>query len=944
MSPPTMEKSFLEEECVSLDLETTGLDRHRDGIIEVGAVKFRGDTVLDTFQSFVNPYQPIPEFVQRLTGIIQREVDRAPPFAAISGEVERFVGLLPVIGHNIPFDIGFLSQEGLTLANEVYDTWDLASAILPRCTDYSLARLAGHLGIVHPRPHRALPDAQTVHLVLLALLERARELDAGVLEHVQLLASRAGWATGLVVSRASPAAGMVWSGVGPGGLDLASVTSRLGRHEGLRPVGEKAPLDEEELAGYLAEGGLFSHHFPGFEHRPQQVEMLRAMVRAFNQGCHVIAEGGTGVGKSIAYLLPAILFSLKNGARVVVSTNTINLQEQLLQKDIPAVVGVLEEEGLIAPGEFRVAPLKGRANYLCLRRWGHMARAESLSTDEARLLSKTLVWLQDTATGDRAEINLAGRDSYLWSRLSAGEKGTCPGSTLRVNPKGSREGPCFLRASRERAEGAHLVVVNHALLLSDLAMGGGVLPGYQYLIVDEAHHLEEEATRQLGFEVSQGQLGEEMDTLGRLLTEVRVLLRTLANSPNQAAMGEKRAADLEALTPGVRDTWGRFFGACERFRREHSRGGDDRGEMPLDRAARAQPAWSELEIVWENVDLSLAEAGRKVDELRTFLVDLPSGGSLDPETIALELESWQGDVEELRRRLSTLLSAPLGERIDWITQEGEDGTVVLHSAPLNVGPELEKRLFSRKECVALTSATLSSQGSLDFIRDRVGLADADELIVGSPFDYRQAALLLIPEKMPEPNDWAYQKAIGDVLVGLGKVLRGHTMALFTSHASLRGTAQAIRPGLEAEGIRVLAQGVDGSPRQVMRDFADGDQAVLLGTSSFWEGVDLPGGILRAVVVARLPFHVPTEPVFAARSELYEDSFNQYAVPQAVLRFRQGVGRLIRGSGDRGAIVVLDQRVLSRSYGKIFLASMPPCTEKRVPLGAIPAEAAQWLQR
>jgi DNA polymerase-3 subunit epsilon/ATP-dependent DNA helicase DinG len=197
--------------------------------------------------------------------------------------------------------------------------------------------------------------------------------------------------------------------------------------------------------------------------------------------------------------------------------------------------------------------------------------------------------------------------------------------------------------------------------------------------------------------------------------------------------------------------------------------------------------------------------------------------------------------------------------------------------------------------------------------------------------------------MPNPNQWDYQKAVGEVLWGLGRALVGHTMALFTSHASLRAAANIIRPHLEIEGIRVLAQGIDGSPRQIMRAFMDGDHAVLLGASSFWEGVDLPGGILKAVVVARLPFHVPTEPVFAARSELYEDPFNQYAVPRAALRFRQGVGRLIRGSNDRGTIVVLDPRVVSRPYGKTFLSSMPPCTEKRVPLKAIAREAARWVQ-
>ena len=930
MTPQT---PLLDDAWVSLDLETTGLDPDRDSIIEVGAVKFRGAEVLDTFQSFVNPYRPVPEFVHRLTGITQREVDRAPPFTVVNDQFSHFVGSLPIVGHNIPFDLAFLSKHGLTLNNEAYDTWDLAATILPRSTEYALARLAKHLGLVHPRPHRALPDAQATHAVFLALLEKARDLDTGVVNYIQLLASRARWPTGTLLRRVSQ--GEERAGVGPGGLDPDSISSRLGHRGSLRPSREKVDVDEEELAGILAPDGLLSHQFPGFEHRPQQIEMLRAVVRAFNQGGHLIAEAGTGVGKSLAYLLPALLFAVKNGTRVVISTNTINLQEQLLQKDIPALVKVLEEAGLVAPGELRAAPLKGRANYLCLRQWSQMARSDSLSTDEARLLSKTLVWVQDTASGDRAEINLAGRDSLLWSRVSASEKVACPGMR--------GEGPCFLKASREQAEAAHLVVVNHALLLSDLAMGGSLLPDYHYLIVDEAHHLEEEATRQLGFQVSQGGLAERLETLERLITEGRVVLRAYATAQGQAALGEQRIASIEGYMPRIRETWAGLWSSAERFLRHHSKAGDDRPQVSLDRTARVQPAWSELEIAWENVDVSLAEAVSLVDALITFLSGLPSEGPLDSETVALGLHTWQAEIEELRQRLSTLMSAPLQERIDWMTQDGDSGIMVLHSAPLNVGAELEKKLFGRVECAVLTSATLSTQGSFDYIRERVGLAEADELMVGSPFDYKQAALLLLPEDIPGPNQWGYQDAVSQVLVGLGEAMEGHTMALFTSHAALRATARAIRPSLEAHGIKVLAQGIDGSPRRLLQDFADDSRCVLLGTSSFWEGVDLAGGLLRALVVSRIPFHVPTEPIFAARSEQYEDAFHQYALPQAVLRLRQGIGRLIRGSSDRGAIVLLDRRLTSMSYGRAFLGSLPPCTEKRVPLSAVPSEAARWVR-
>ena len=943
--------------CVALDLETTGLNSEQDAIIEIGAVKFRGRQVLDTLQTLVNPYRDLSEYIQRLTGIAQRNVDRAPPFAAVAGELRDFIGPLPVVGHNIPFDLNFLSKHGLQLDNDSYDTWDLASMLLPYFTSYSLSNLSVELGAEHTRPHRALPDAQATREVFLNLLERAGSLDPATVAYIQHLASRSRWPLGRLFDAALSPTNTSRSQAGLTGLDTESLRQRLARTDrSLRPSKDMGPVDEEDMASYLAPGGLLSRAFPGFEHRPQQVEMMRSLAGAINNGEHLIVEGGTGVGKSIAYLLPAIVYAMKNGARVVVSTNTINLQEQLLQKDIPALVGVLEREGVIPEGEFRAVPLKGRANYLCLRRWNLLAKGESLSTDETRLLGKTLIWLQDASTGDRGEINLSGKDAQVWGRISADDKGQCPGMR--------GEGICFLRAARDRAEGAHVIVVNHALLLSDLARGGGILPEYQHLIIDEAQHLEEEATRQLGFQVSQNHLTEEMDTLGRLLTETRVMLRGPSAGPGpntsdisgisgaQVQRGEELVSEMETLWPvRMRESWDRLWGVVEAFLGQHRQEGGDQIQLRITHITRAQPGWSDVEIAWENVDVNLTDGTRRMDRLRRFLETLTPGGSVDPDALLSELSTWQDGVQEMQERLTTLLAVPVEEgRIDWVTQSRDSrgdppgrSYIVFHSAPLNVGQELETLLFSRKSSVILTSATLSTRGNFDYIRGRVGLAESKELLVGSPFNYSRAALFLIPEDMPMPDAWGYQQAMEQVLASLGKALGGHTLVLFTSHSALRGVARALRGHLETEGIQLLAQGIDGSPRQILQSFAENPRSVILGTSSFWEGVDVSGGVLKTLVLARLPFHVPTEPIFAARSGQFEDSFHQYALPQAVLRFRQGIGRLIRRSQDRGTILVLDKRIIARSYGKAFLDSIPPCTVRTTPLSTVPGQAAEWAK-
>ena len=277
-----------------------------------------------------------------------------------------------------------------------------------------------------------------------------------------------------------------------------------------------------------------------------------------------------------------------------------------------------------------------------------------------------------------------------------------------------------------------------------------------------------------------------------------------------------------------------------------------------------------------------------------------------------------------------------------MTEDSRGGEYALNAAPLEVGELLQERLFSQKESVVLTSATMSTQGNFRHITERLGLDDVDELLVDSPFDYPNSVLLCVPGDMPDPNNGGYQAALQKALIDICRAAGGRTMGLFTSHASLQAARSGIKDTLERDGYQVLGQGVDGPPRALLEAFLREPKSVLLGTASFWEGVDIPGGALKALVVARLPFNVPTEPVFAARSQLFDDPFNQYAVPQSVLRFRQGFGRLIRGEEDRGVVVVLDQRIVSRRYGRVFLESIPECSQSRGTLRDLPREVGRWL--
>ena len=689
--------------------------------------------------------------------------------------------------------------------------------------------------------------------------------------------------------------------------------------------------------------------FEGYERRPQQLDMVRAVCRAFNEEKHLVVEAGTGVGKSIGYLLPALVYAVRNRATVVVSTNTINLQEQLLNKDIPALISVLQQEGLIEAGSAKAAPLKGRANYLCLQKLNSLSRSEGISAEQARLVSKCLVWLEDTRQGDRAEINLAFQEAAAWSHISAAEAGLCPGL------KG--EGHCFLRTARSRASTAHIVVINHALLLSDLAVGGGLLPDHKHLVIDEAHRLEEEATRQLGFDLSEGALASCLESLLRNFRAIRMVLALSQASPTDRERSEEVMGGLETSWTGHADkTWVTLWESASRFVSQQISGDHGMLQLPVTRSTRTQPAWSELEIAWENLDVVLNEGLEQMDRLHRAL-DQVGVQAFEKTEDWEDLQSGQRElaarIDELRLikdQLTVFYAGPVdADRVDWmsLSEEGagsgsRKSSLSLQSAPLNVADHLSKGLFDQKSTVVMTSATLSTDGSFDYVRNRVGPAEASELRVGSPFNYARAAQLLIPRDMPLPDAPGYQGALETLLAELGLALQGHCMVLFTSHAALRSTARSIREALESEGVGVLAQGIDGSPDRIVRNFEQDPGSIILGTSSFWEGVDLPKGQMKALAIARLPFHVPSDPIFAARSEQYEDSFKEYAVPQAILRLRQGMGRLIRNNDDRGSIIVLDRRLTARSYGKTFMDSLPPCTVVHSSLADTVGHVRQWL--
>ncbi len=933
----------LNDVFVCLDLETTGLDPEIETIIEVGAVKFRrGDTV-DTLSELANPKRKLTPFIQRLTGIKQDEVDAAQPFSSIADRVREFVGDAPVIGHNVSFDINFLAKAGVRFSGPVWDTRDLASMLLPG-GNYALSMLARSLGLRPWNAHRALDDAVATQQVFERLIDIALDYDPGVVAELARLARTANWPLWPLLNAvgSEQAARGITRTTALGGVDTVALERRI--RPARRTAAQMADLlSNDGLAGepsamaaaLVGPNGALATVAPNFEHRVEQEQMLRAVAQAFEEGHHLVVEAGTGVGKSMAYLLPAAAFALRNNTRVVVSTNTISLQEQLAGKDVETAAKTLEEAGLKGAADLRFSTLKGRANYLCLRRWSHMRASQTLSVDEARFLGKLTTWLQGTATGDRADLRMARPDNNVWDRLNAQGSSLCPAG----------EGACFLRAARDRAEAASILIVNHSLLLADIARGGGLIPDYDYLVVDEAQHLEAEATSQFSTRVAHAQAAELLDELsnprGLVMETVNAFRMTPGGQSQRQATAE--AAEAVAQAAGrARDRLDEFFPRLIRYVQDRNEGNQgQQNPLRVTPAVRAQPDWAALEVAWENPSSALGDLLRTLGSFHASLEGLDENDVTDYDTIRSEVATRESSLSELRGNADRFMYERDAESIFWV--EGSQlNNVALCIAPLRVGETLWEQLFERRQSVILTSATLTVAESFGPLRERLGLREAQELLLGSPFNYPQSALVCIPKDMPEPNSPGYAATIARTVSELARAAGGHTMALFTSHAALRAAAEMARNALEGEDIRVLAQGVDGAPATLLEEFLGNPKALLLGTASFWEGVDLAGDALTVLALTRLPFDVPTEPVFAARSEEYEDAFKEYAVPQAVLRFRQGFGRLIRTSSDRGVVAVLDRRLTARSYGQIFMRSLPECTVEQPQLRDMPEIVRRWL--
>ena len=949
--PPEIYDALGLPSFVALDLETTGLDASSDEVIEIGAARVESGKVTETFSRLVNIRSELPLQITRLTGIRSEDLQNQPFLHELLPNLIDWIDGTPILGHNIGFDLEFLdeyltAQQSLfykngplgPIRNPRLDTLILARALLPRLKDHRLETLIEFFEIDVAASHRALEDVFAEIQLFDRLVPLLLTLPETVLQDFSKILFSLTDGTSSLIRRTPPVARKYRE-------TLQEMANRFRRKipqppnniigESLKRPTLKEPflLDDDSVASIFDDNGLLNSVRQDFEKRDQQVDMARAVSRAFNEKAFLLAEAGTGTGKSLAYLVPSILWSqrqpVENG-RVIVSTNTKNLQEQIFYKDLPFLFQHL-------PQPFRAVLLKGRNNYICIHRWKQFvaeAHEELLSAKDRWELLSIVTWFAETISGDIEENNAFHVQFYpeLWERLRA-DSHFCPGQKCPYFQE------CFVARARRAARAADVVVVNHSLLLSDLAANRSILSEYTNLVLDEAHNLEAAATKYLSAEFSVWTLKSLLHQLYRFIGKEVGLLPRLRDSIHFSSIeASKKNSILNIVYSLIRLT-----GNLEKIGKDFfSHLSDKAWEYNLSKSqnlnAKIRYAnWNEIfhSIEADTQDLreGLEELERDLSRLNDHLSLLSGQDLKDLENFRSFTDGALTQTNELLETFSLMVENNRDDLVYWCEPPASDKKQDsrLKASPVNVASVLKNRLYDFLNTAVFTSATLTVGERFDYFKNRVGLffVDNDRLVersYGSPFHYDEQVLLGVPTFLPDPRDSRFVKIASELLRLIISETKRGTLILFTSYEMLQRVYRRIKPELEAEGILTLAQGKDGSRNSLIRIFQEEGSAVLLGTNSFWEGVDIPGEPLEILVLTKLPFEVPAEPVFQAWMEEIEkrggNPFYQLSVPMAVLKFRQGFGRLIRTGSDRGMVLILDNRVLRFQYGQVFLGSLP----------------------
>jgi len=909
---------------VSFDLETTGLDPNVDYVIEFGAVKVVDGVATERYQQFIKPPVRIPKFITKLTGITNEMVADAPTFEEVVDDLYDFLGDHPLVAHNIYFDHNFLNVkreaiDGYPLKNQRIDTLSLARTLRYDMINHKLGTAAEFYGLSKEGAHRADYDADLVADILLIFISEMQRLSPDVIKVlVDVLHGTD------LPNEALYKSILEWTAAGRA-LEAQEVYPRI-------PIPQRPNIRHFSTAGrypdldqIFSEEGLLSEHLDGYEPRETQVTLAQDIQVAMRNDEFLMAEAGTGVGKSLAYTIPAVLtrHELQEDEPIFISCNTKNLQDQLFHKEIPFI-----QDKLGLP--VRALLLKGRNNYICKTKWQRAMRDVSwrFSRREKEALQTLVVWAHETPTGDIDEHNgfhTVG-NALVWSKLNS-EPGFCTTNVCAHNDF------CYLGKLRQESAKADIVVVNHSLLLADAAADHAILPTYQRLIVDEAHLLEKTAYQFFAAEFSYRSMRIQMDQMfykGRQKSGMSIELRHLL-----VPFEEKQKADLigllDTLETDIKEFDTTMLSFFTEFKATRQRDVERATFTYKELYTSEKDPFAPVQGIWYAVNSSLKSLIGKVRSVEKLLDDLDDGNLPGLAEISSRFLSWREMMIQTLDIMEKQAAADNPEMIYWfeIMPKSEMVAVKFVQVPLEIGKQMQGRVYEELAAAIFTSGTLSVDGTFSYLKQRLGLRGHDRLqekTYPSPFYYEDQARIFVPTFMGPQNAENYTI---EVLFLLEKIWKTHpvgTMILFTSYTMLLNWQEELEDRIKGSGRRLLVQSSRVSRMDLINQFRKYPDSILLATDSFWQGVDIRGDALQLLVIAKLPFLVPSDPIVRANSDALkaagENDFMGYSVPEAAIKYKQGVGRLIRSTSDFGAILSLDERIFTKRYGDYFRNSTP----------------------
>ncbi|WP_088815109.1 MULTISPECIES: ATP-dependent DNA helicase DinG [Listeria] len=920
---------------VVVDLETTGNQASRDDrIIQFAATLVEGKQIVETFSTYINPLKPVPPFIQELTGITPDDLSDAPLFEDVADTILALLDDTIFVAHNVNFDWTFLQKEmrraGRPLSKmKLLDTVEMARILYPSVDSYKLQDLADEFGFIHENPHKADSDALVTAELFLQCVEKLESLPVSVIRKMTTIAQplkthlpELFFEIEMKKDRQAEPLPEKWLEHRGLVLRKKNIRKPIYRTEDKLDFPKS---EEEKLA-------LFKRAGAPLYARSGQFEMMNLAFQAMQTGRHALIEAGTGIGKSLGYFLPSIYFAKQKELPVIISTYTNLLQTQLYEKDVPLV-------SKLTGFDVQASLLKGRDHYLNLFKFEQLLHESDPQYDVVVTKLKLLVWLTETETGDIDEVNLSSGGELFWNRM----KHTGWYLSETKDPWIAFD---FYKFSLEQARHADLVIVNHALLLSDHFNGKKLLPAYSFAVIDEAHHFAESARMQKSFYLSYRKVKYFLNQLGTL-EKYSLLSRLEMVFPAEESLFDLDIAQLK-LTEATDILFSLLHAELL-----NSRGA--KKELVLIENEQKIHFDDTLKYAAENVLVLFREVERNIETLlkkgKQEETDLKEAETAFVEEVYSFLLDWK----TMREDFACLLNE--NQPVMTISLEADKNGALpslrIVGTLMEVERALQEDFFEQKESVILTSATLSVNHDFSYIKKALGLEESDllEAKIPSPFQYEENARILIPQDMPQIKGTPvsdYAKALADYLSDVALCTDGRMLVLFTATEMLRETLRFMKGKEALAEYMILAQGVSaGSPARLTKQFQLFEKAILLGTTSFWEGIDIPGEDLSCLAIVRLPFAPLEDPYtkaqIALRKERGENAFQTYSLPEAVLRFKQGFGRLIRRETDRGIILVFDNRIDTTKFGQSFLNSIPKVPTKKGDKTVLLSEIADFFK-